>query len=191
MVIMGKRMLLFSSSLMIMCSCCINERNTESSYSKYNRISGCKMDSTINEFRLMVPMLLDSILMIPVDSYMVDNRRYGEGIYVSNDSEKEFLFLKVNCGRTAKELDAFILTDSISSEYKPYIVLHNVSRFVSTHGSFIGMCKTEFINIYFDNNAPQKEFDSEYEQYDSLTLLYNHFIFCNDTLKQIEIGYDW
>ena len=44
------------------------------------------MDSTINEFSLMTPMDLDSIFILHVDNYIVNDFQYGEGIYVSNVS---------------------------------------------------------------------------------------------------------
>lgn len=184
---MVKRMLLLSSSLMIMCSCCINERNTESSYSNYNRISGCKMDSTINEFSLMTPMDLDSIFILHVDNYIVNDFQYGEGIYVSNVSENEFVFMKFNCGRASQELDAFILSDSIPSNF----IRSRASRFVSTNGAYIGMNKMDFIKSYFNDNESNPRFNSIYVQYDSINSLYNKYYFCNDTLRVIEIGYDW
>ena len=120
------------------------------------------MDSTINEFSLMTPMDLDSIFILHVDNYIVNDFQYGEGIYVSNVSENEFVFMKFNCGRASQELDAFILSDSIPSNF----IRSRASRFVSTNGAYIGMNKMDFIKSYFNDNESNPRFNSIYVQYD-------------------------
>ena len=53
------------------------------------------------------------------------------------------------------------------------------------------MSKADFMDIYFNDNELKIRFDSKYIQYDSINLLYNKYFFRNDTLRKIEIGYDW
>jgi hypothetical protein len=177
------------SSLIILCSCNIKSRSTELS-SDYRKCVH-KMDSSVNEFNLMDSISLDTVFMLQVDNYIVNDSQYGEGIYVSNDTNNEFVFMKFNCGRIGQEIDAFVLTDSIPSEFSKYKIQSKVLRFTSTHGAYIGMSKTDFINKYFNDNTPQTGLESIYVQYDSINLLYNKYFFRKDTLKKIEIGYDW
>ena len=68
--------------------------------------------------------------MRQVDNCKVNDFQYGEGIYVSNASDNEFVFMKFNCGRIGEEFEAFILTDSISSEYSSYKIHSNIPRFI-------------------------------------------------------------
>lgn len=190
MVIMRKPIQILVSSLIVLCSCNLNVRNTELSSSDH-RISECTMDSSINDIRLMTPISLDSIFLLHVDKYIVNDFQYGEGIYVSNTSNTEFVFFKFNNGRIGQELDAFILTDSIPLEFSPRKIQSRFQKFISTYGAYIGMSKTDFVSRYFNNNESKTEFGSIYAQYDSINLLYNKYYFRNDTLKKIEIGYDW
>lgn len=53
------------------------------------------------------------------------------------------------------------------------------------------MSKTDFVCKYFNDIELKTEFDSIYVQYDSINLLYNKYYFRNDTVRKIEIGYDW
>lgn len=45
--------------------------------------------------------------------------------------------------------------------------------------------------VSLDSILSKIRFDSKYIQYDSINLLYNKYFFRNDTLRKIEIGYDW
>ena len=139
----------------------------------------------------MSQISLDSIFLLNVDNYTVNDFQHGEGVYISNTSNTEFVFLKFNNGRIGQELDAFILTDSIPLEFSPYKIQSRVPKFISTNGAYIGMSKTDFINKYFSDNESKIKLGSIYAQYDSINLLYNKFNFHHDTLKKIEIGYDW
>ena len=177
-------------SFLILFSCNYKSRNAEQS-STDKKLSECKLDTSINEFSLMNPVSLDSIFMRQVDNCKVNDFQYGEGFYISNASDNEFVFMKFNCGRIGEEFEAFILTDSIFSEYSSYKIHSNIPKFISTNGAYLGMSKADFMDIYFNDNELKIRFDSKYIQYDSINLLYNKYFFRNDTLRKIEIGYDW
>lgn len=147
------------------------------------------MDSSINEFQLMNSDSFDSVFTHQVYYYKVNNCQLGEGIYVSNSLYNEFLFMKFNNGRIGPEFDAFVVTDSIPSEFSSRQIHSSIPRFVSTNGAHIGMSKEDFLNRYSSNN--KIDFDSLYIKYDTINMLYNQFMFKNDTLKSIQIGYDW
>lgn len=149
------------------------------------------MDSSINEFLLMVPTSLDSILSIPAGTHIVNDFQYGEGIYVSNASNTEFVFLKFNNGRIGQELDAVILTDSLPSEAYSSMIHSEVLKYKSTFGANLGMSKSDFESIYINGSELKGNAGSIFVQRDSNNLLYNKFYFRNDTLRKIEIGYDW
>ena len=149
------------------------------------------MDSTEIKLSLMKPYSLVSIFMLQVDQFMINDFQYGEGIYVSNSSENEFVFMKLNNGRIGQEFDAFILTDSIPSEFSMHTIHSKALKFTTTYGAHIGISKTDFANNYFKDNKAPTEFGLEYARYDSINSLYNKYYFKNDTLKRIEIGYDW
>lgn len=131
----------------------------------------------------------DSVFSYQVDNYMVNNCQLGEGIYVSNSLYNEFLFMKFNNGGIGHEFDTFFVSDSIPAEFYSYLMHSNIPRFVSTNGAHIGMSKEDFLNLYSSKNNIR--LDSLYIQYDTIDMLYNHFLFKNDTLKSILIGYDW
>ena len=190
MVIMEKPILILVNSLIVLYSCNTNCLKTEQSSSDHRRFE-CNMDNSINEISLMSQISLDSIFLLNVDNYTVNDFQHGEGVYISNTSNTEFVFLKFNNGRIGQELDAFILTDSIPLEFSPYKIQSRVPKFISTNGAYIGMSKTDFINKYFSDNESKIKLGSIYAQYDSINLLYDKFYFHHDTLKKIEIGYDW
>lgn len=185
---MEKLILILVSSLIILCSCNRKGRNIELS-SGYRNVYN--MDTSVNEFKLMDSISLDTVFMLQVNNYIVNDFQYGEGIYVSNVTDDEFVFMKFNYGRIGQEIDAFILTDSIPLEFSLYKIQSRVLRFTSTHGAYIGMSKNDFISNYFNNNISSIELESKYVLYDSINLLYNKYFFRNDTLRKIEIGYDW
>ena len=53
------------------------------------------------------------------------------------------------------------------------------------------MSKSDFIKICIRADEPKTDIGSKYERFDSCSLLYNRYHFSNDTLRKIEIGYEW
>lgn len=156
--------------------------------------SGCEMDSSITGFELLIPNLPDSIALLRVGGiggHVVDDFQNGEGIYISNKSGTEFAFLKRNNGGIGVEFDAFILTDTVPSGLSSSVLHSGVERFTTTHGAYIGMSKSDFIKICIRADEPKTDIGSKYERSDSYSLLYNTYHFSNDTLRKIEIGYEW
>lgn len=187
---MGKPILILVSSLIVLCSCNLKCRNSELTATDHDSLK-CKMDSSVNEFQLMNSSSIDSVFAHQVDNHTVNDFQFGEGVYLSNSLNNEFLFLKLNNGRVGLQFDEFVVTDSIPTEFSSRYIHSNTPRFITSNGAYIGMSKTEFLNLYLSENNAKIVLDSLYIQYDSINLLYNHFLFKNDTLKCIQIGYDW
>lgn len=156
--------------------------------------SGCEMDRSINGFELMIQNLSDSIATLQVggiSNHVVDDFQNGEGVYISNKSGTEFAFLRRNNGGIGVEFDAFILTDTVPSRLSSSVLHSGVERFTTTHGAYIGMSKIGFIRTCLKADEPKTDIGSKYERFDSYNCLYNRYYFSNDTLRKIEIGYDW
>lgn len=180
--------LILVSSLHFLCSCGLKSRNTELTIIDHEPFKCC-MDSSINEFQLMDSESFDSVFSCQVDNYKVNNCQLGEGIYVSNSLDNEFIFMKFNNGGIGHEFEAFFVTDSIPAKFYSHLMHSNIPQFVSTNGAHIGMSREDFLNIYSTMN--NMGLDSLYIRHDTINMLYNHFLFRQDTLKSIEIGYDW
>ena len=156
--------------------------------------SGCEMDSSITGFELLIPNLPDSIALLQVGGiggHVVDDFQNGEGVYISNKSGTEFAFLKVNNGGMGRQFDAFILTDTMPSGLSTSVLRSGAERFTTSHGAYIGMSKSDFIKTCLNADEPKTDIGSKYERFDSYSLLYNKYHFSNDTLRKIEIGYEW
>ncbi len=192
MVIMEKLIqILVSSLVLVMLCCCSQKVSTKFVDSHVCMLPECRMERSISGFELMMPDVLDSMLKTHVDDYIVDDLQHGEGIYVSNRSDTEFVFLKLNNGGIGLQFDAIILTDTMPLEFRSDRLRSEIPQFVTSGGAYLGMTKSDFVKRYSSNSISYNDKNSTYLQYDTIDLLYNRFQFRNDKLRKIEIGYDW
>ncbi|MGM9853029.1 MAG: hypothetical protein ACI30N_03555 [Muribaculaceae bacterium] len=187
---MEKLIQILVSSLVVLCYCSqkICKKNVDSDVCMMPEY---RMENSISGFELMMPDALDSILKTHVDNYIVDDFQHGEGIYVSNFSDTEFAFLRLNCGGKGLQFDAIILTDTMPLEFWSDRLRSEIPQFVTSGGAYLGMTKSDYVRIYPNNNISYNDKSSMYVQYDTINLLYNKFYFRNDRLRKVEIGYDW
>ncbi len=172
------------SNLIVMCSCTMRDFTTSSEWALYN------IDSSVNGVQLMNADSFDSLQVHSIENHIVNTFYYGEGVYVSNVFDNEFLFLKLNCGRIGLQFDGLILTDTIEPAFLSDVISSNIQSFKTSLGAYIGMSKVNFIDMYLHKNQLKIAFDSIYIRHDTFTLIYNKFTFIDDTLRKIEITYD-
>lgn len=181
-------LLILVSSIYLLCSCDSKSKNIVLTTIDHEPVKCC-IDSSINGIQLMDSESFDSIFGWCIDNYVVNNCQLGEGIYVSNLLDNEYVFMKLNNGRIGHEFDAFFVTDSIPAEFYKHRIHSKIPQFVSTNGAHIGMRREDFMNLYSAKN--NMGLDSLYIRHDTINMLYNQFLFRQDTLKSIKIGYDW
>ena len=92
-----------------MLSSCVRNSNSE----KY--VEYLVPDSSVNKF-----ILRDTSYTCTIDNFppIIDTYNKGEGVYFSNASSTEFLFLKMENGGYRGQFDYFYITDTIPLQYK-------------------------------------------------------------------------
>lgn len=131
------------------------------------------VDTTVNELRLAYPdtglPLSDSI----IDNFTVYLPFYDIGIIKSNKTEDQCLYLGFLLGGSRTQFGYFVIVDSNPPQFLDKKLKSDASKFVTTHGAYLGMTVGDFKLKYpcavegdFSGDlfpAPPEERDAEVE----------------------------
>lgn len=171
-------LLILGGNVFVLCSC-IRNSNSE----KY--VEYLMPDSSVNKF-----ILRDTSFTCSIDNFppIVDTYNNGEGVYFSNASSTEYLFLKMENGGYRGQFDYFYITDTIPLQYKDSLLVLPDTAFYTTRGARLGLSEKVFSEKYKDVEFEITRKDSQVV-YSLDTLTYHsRYVFVHDSLRHIEFG---
>lgn len=162
-----------------MLSSCVRNSNSE----KY--VEYLMPDSSVNKF-----ILRDTSYTCTIDNFppIVDTYNNGEGVYFSNASSTEFLFLKVENGGYRGQFDYFYMTDTIPLQYKDSVFVLPDTAFYTTRGAHLGLSEKVFSEKYKNVEFEITRKDSQVVYSLDTMTYHSRYVFVHDSLRYIEFG---
>lgn len=124
---------------------------------------------------------------------LVNDFHKGEGVYFTNKTKTEFLFLAAENGGVNYQYDYFYLSDSIPKEYKSKAIVLSDSIFLTSNHLHLGSSLNEFKKIYYGTNlqVTNRGNEKEFVYVDSINQYSCLYKFRRNQLVHIEFGYIW
>lgn len=162
-----------------MLSSCVRNSNSE----KY--VEYLMPDSSVNKF-----ILRDTSFTCSIDNFppIVDTYNNGEGVYFSNASSTEYLFLKMENGGYRGQFDYFYITDTIPLQYKDSLLVLPDTAFYTTRGARLGLSEKVFSEKYKNVEFEITRKDSQVVYSLDTMTYHSRYVFVHDSLRYIGFG---